>query len=62
MTDRICSCCGTPYTDEERHDYEKCVKDCEFRVAQAKHNLSDSMDCLEMALARRRAQRGGKLK
>lgn len=62
MADRICSCCGQTYSDDERHDYELCVRDCENRVTQAKHNLSDAMDCVEMALSRRQAQREGRLK
>lgn len=62
MADRKCSCCGTHYSDDERHDYEQCYQDCEARVDKARHNLNDAWDCLNMAEARREAQRSGKIK
>ena len=62
MADRKCSCCGGFYTDDERHDYEQCTKDCENRVIQARHNLNDALDCLEMATTRRQSQREGRIK
>jgi hypothetical protein len=61
MADRICSCCGQPYTDETGHDYEQCYRDCEKRVGQARHELNDALNCLEMATSRRQAQRDGRL-
>lgn len=62
MADRICSCCGKGYTDEERHDYEQCFKDCEERVDWARHNLNDAVECLANAGTRREAQREGRIK
>lgn len=60
MADRICSCCSQGYSDNERHDYEQCVKDCERRVDVAKHTLRVAVDCLVMAQSRRQAQREGR--
>ena len=62
MTDRICSCCGQPYTESDGHDYEKCVGDCQRRVDNARHNLNDALDCWRMAYERREAQRVGRMK
>ncbi len=62
MTDRICSCCGQGYNDNERHDYETCVKNCDDRVERARYNYNDALECLEMAKTRRQAQREGKIK
>lgn len=62
MADRICSCCGQGYNDNERHDYEECVKRCENRVTSARHNFIDAEKCLVTALARRQAQREGRIK
>lgn len=62
MTDRMCSCCGQLYTDEVRHDYETCVKNCEEQVEKARYNLSVARECLEMAISRRQAQREGRIK
>ncbi len=56
MIDRICSCCGQSYTDEEGHDYEQCVIDCERRIKKAEDNLVDARRCLGMAQSRREAQ------
>ena len=60
MTDRICSCCGESY--EERHDCEKCYRECEKRVSDARRWLHSAMDSLDMAKERRQAQREGKIK
>jgi len=62
MAQRKCSCCGQGYTDDERHDYEQCVKDCEERVNWTRHSLNDAMDCLLNANSRRQAQRDGCIK
>lgn len=62
MTDRICSCCGQGYNNGIRHDYETCVKNCQDRVNEARHNFANAQDCLEMALSRRQAQREGRIK
>lgn len=62
MADRICSCCGASYTDDERHDYEQCVKACEFRVKRARWNLNDALSCLIESKTRRQAQQEGKIK
>ena len=62
MAQRKCSCCGTAYTDDDRHDYEQCVRDCADRVASARQNLSDALDCLENALSRRHDQRDGRIR
>ncbi len=62
MADRICSCCGQGYSDDERHDYEECYKRCEARVKRARTNLSNARDCLNRAEVRRIAQREGKIK
>ncbi len=63
MTDnRICSCCGDAYTGEEGHDYVECVKRCECRVEDARHNLRAAMERLENAISRRQAQSEGRIK
>ena len=62
MAQRICSCCGTPYKDEERHDYEECYRECEARLNMARHNFNNALECLEMASSRRQAQRDGRIK
>lgn len=62
MTDRICSCCGRGYKDEEKHDYEQCYRDCEERVSSARCNLHNAHEHLDMAKARRQAQREGRIK
>ena len=62
MADRICSCCGQSYADDERHDYETCVKNCQARVDKVRYNYHDALECLEMAQTRRQAQREGKIK
>ena len=62
MANRICSCCGQSYTDEERHDYEECYKRCEERVNKARHNLNNAWECLSNAESRREAQRDGRIK
>ena len=61
MVDRICSCCGQSYTDDMRHNYEPCVKNCEERVNRARHNLNDALECLENAKSRCQAQREGRI-
>ena len=62
MAERQCSCCGQGYTDDIRHDYETCVKNCQDRVDRAKHEFNEARDCLEMAVSRRQAQRDGRIK
>ncbi|KKM04727.1 hypothetical protein LCGC14_1761270 [marine sediment metagenome] len=62
MADRMCSCWGQTYTDEERHDYEVCYKACQDRVNYARHNLNNAWDNLNMAESRRSAQRDGRIK
>jgi phage gp16-like protein len=62
MAQRKCSCCGQSYSDEERHDYEQCVKDCERRLDWTRHQLVDAQECLENAKTRRQAQREGRIK
>ncbi len=62
MANRKCSCCRQGYTDNERHDYEQCVRDCLDRVDLARHNLRIAMECLENARSRKIAQREGRIK
>lgn len=62
MADRICSCCGKGYNDNERHDYEQCMRDCEARTDRARHNLNEAIDCWQMAMTRRLLQREGRIK
>ena len=57
MANRICSCCGQGYTDKEGHDYEQCIRDCQRRIDEARHNLTDALDCWENAMSRRIAHR-----
>ena len=61
MVDRLCSCCGQSYTNEERHDYEKCYRVCEERVNEARRRLHSAQDNLNMAKTRRDAQRAGRI-
>jgi len=61
MADRICSCCGAIYTDEEIHDYEKCFSYCEWRVKMAGQQLAKAKGNMKMARGRRQLQRDGKL-
>jgi len=62
MADRMCSCCHKFYTDDERHDYEQCYRDCERSVNLARHNLNYALEHLELATSRRQAQREGRIK
>lgn len=39
MADRICSFCRENYTDEEGHDYDRCVERCEEELPLAKEGL-----------------------
>ena len=61
MIGRMCSCCGETYKDNERHDYEKCYKECEKRVEDARHHLTYALDHYKMAQSRRQAQRDGRI-
>ena len=62
MKDRICSCCGQGYNDNERHDYEKCVRDCEARVAHCQYLMNRAVESLVKATCLWQSQREGKIK
>ena len=49
MAQRICSLCGTPYTDETGHNYDLCASLLEERVKTLTTTLQDAQDHLEEA-------------
>lgn len=49
MADRICSLCGVGYTDEEGHDYDKCVLRCGDRIALLEGQLWAAREHLKEA-------------
>jgi hypothetical protein len=49
MATKICSLCGETYTDEEGHNYDKCVERCRDRVSILKGKLQAAQGHLEEA-------------
>lgn len=56
MADRICSCCGAFYTDEDGHDLDKCIETCKSSLHRVEKDHANARDDLERAYERKIAQ------